>query len=120
MRKVYLLLAFLGLAAPYYFLVSFLAENGFDLALLPEQLFANDISTFFAADLLITAVVFLIFLYREARRLEMKRWWVYIVATFLIGPSFALPLYLYCRESRIEAEIAEARFARTVSGGRMG
>ena len=50
-RKLYLFLAFVGFVLPYYFFVSFLVTNGPDLPLLFDQLFANDISTFFAADL---------------------------------------------------------------------
>jgi hypothetical protein len=103
MRKGYLFLATVGFAAPYYFLVSFALAYGLDLPLLVEQLFANDISTFFAIDLIISAAVFWIFLYREAQRLHMKLWWVYIVATLLVGPSFAWPLFLYFRVSRLEA-----------------
>ena len=72
-----------------------------NLALLVEQLFGTPISTFFAVDLIITAVVFWIFLYQEARRLQMSRWWVYLIATVLVGPSFALPLFLYFREARL-------------------
>jgi hypothetical protein len=98
MRKVYLFLAIAGLALPYYFFVSFLAQNGLDLALLVEQLFANDISTFFAIDLVITALVFLAFSYREAQGGKVKNWWVYVAATLVVGPSFALPLFLYVRE----------------------
>lgn len=102
-RTLYLLLAIAGFALPYYFFLSFLIENGLDLVLLVNQLFANDISTFFAVDLLITAIVFLVFTYRESQRHGMKNWWVYIVATLLVGPSFAFPLFLYFRESHLEA-----------------
>ena len=89
MRKLYLILAVIGLMLPYYFFVSFLVENGLDLGLLIDQLFANDISTFFAVDLIITAVVFLIFMFREAARYRMRNWWLYVVATLAVGPSFA-------------------------------
>ncbi len=68
-----------------------------------EQLFATPILTFFAVDLLITAVVFWIFLSQEARRSHMRHGWIYIVATLLVGPSFALPLFLYFRETRLAA-----------------
>lgn len=102
-KILYLLLAIAGFALPYCFFVSFLVRNGLDLVLLVNQLFANDISTFFAVDLLITAIVFLAFMYRESQRHGMKNWWVYIVATLLVGPSFAFPLFLYFRESHLEA-----------------
>jgi hypothetical protein len=97
LKKLYLLLALAGWLFPYYFFVSFLVENGLDLPLLFDQLFANNISTFFAVDLILTAIVFLLFSYRDAARLGMRHWWVYLVATLAVGPSFALPLFLYVR-----------------------
>jgi hypothetical protein len=103
MRKLCLVLAVLGFVLPYYFFVSFLIENGLDLGLLLNQLFINDISTFFAVDLIITAVAFLAFVVREAGRYQMRNWWLYIVATLAVGPSFAYPLFLYFCEARIEA-----------------
>jgi hypothetical protein len=103
MRKVYLLLAIIGFVLPYYFFISFLVENSLDLQLLFSQLFANNISTFFAVDLIITALVFLLFLSQEAPRYQMANWWAYVVAALLVGPSFALPLFPYFREARIQA-----------------
>ena len=107
MRKPYLSLAVIGFVLPYYFFVSFLIENGLDLQLLVSQLFANDISTFFAVDLIITAIVFLVFMYSEAQRYEMQNRWLYLIATLTLGPSFAFPLFLYFREGRIEALASE-------------
>jgi hypothetical protein len=72
------------------------------LQLLFRQLFASDISSFFAVDLIITAIVLLIFFTNETERYHMSNRWVYIFATLFIGPSFALPLFLYFREERIE------------------
>jgi len=103
MKKLYLLLAIVGWVLPYYFSVAFLFENGLDLGLLLDQLFANDISTFFAVDLVITAIVFLAFLYCETSHWQMANRWVYVVATLAAGPSFSLPLFLYFRESRMQA-----------------
>jgi hypothetical protein len=104
MKLLYLILAVAGFILPYYFFISFLAANGLNLSLLIEQLFGTPISAFFAVDLLITAVVFWVFVYREAGRLQMKRAWVYVAATLLVGPSFALPLFLYFREIRLAAD----------------
>jgi hypothetical protein len=109
MKRLYLLLAVTGFVLPYYFFVSFLIANGLNLQLFLSQLFANNISSFFAVDLIISAIVFWVFLCREARRYQMGNWWVYIVTTLIIGPSFALPLFLYLRESRIEALASETK-----------
>ena len=102
MRRLYLLLAVIGLVLPYYFFVSFLTENGLNPRLFFGQLFASNISSFFAVDVIITAIVFLAFSYRESQKRGMANWWVYVVATLAVGPSFACPLFLYFRESRHE------------------
>lgn len=39
----------------------------------------------------------------------MRNWWVYILATLIVGPSFVLPLLLYFREAQIEALAPETR-----------
>ena len=104
MKRVYLILAIAGFILPYYFFISFVAANGLNLSLLVKQLFSTPISTFFAVDLIITAMVFWVFSYQEARRLQMSRWRMYFVATLLVGPSFALPLFLYFRETRLTAQ----------------
>jgi hypothetical protein len=111
MRKLYLLLAIVGFVLPYYFFASFLIANGLNVPLLFSQLFANNISTFFAVDLIVSAIVFWAFLYRESQRYHMGHPWVYIVATLAIGPSFSLPLFLYFRESQIEALASETKGA---------
>jgi hypothetical protein len=104
MRKIlYLFLALIGLVLPYYFLGSFVAESGLDPAAFVKQLFGTKISSFFAVDLLISAVVFLVFVRSETLRCRMRRWWLYLAATLLVGLSFALPIFLYMRESSLEA-----------------
>jgi len=103
MRKnIYLILAAIGLLVPYYFLFKFLGANGFNVALLLDQLFANHISTFFAADLIISIIIFWIYMIAEANKLQMKNWWLYILASLTVGLSFALPLFLYVREQKLE------------------
>ena len=101
-KNIYLTLALIGLFLPYCFFFKFLAENGFNLQLLFQQLFANNISTFFAVDLIIAIIVFWIYMIAEANTLQMKNWWLYILASLTIGLSFALPLFLYFRERKLE------------------
>jgi hypothetical protein len=102
MRKnIYLSVALIGLFVPYYFLFQFLRANGFDIPLLIEQLFANQISTFFAVDLIISIVIFWMYMIPEANQLQMKNSWLYILASLTVGLSFALPLFLYFREKKI-------------------
>lgn len=102
-QNIYLVLASLGLLVPYYFLFKFLSANGFDIPFLVQQLFANDISTFFAIDLIISITVFWIYMFAEANKLQMKNSWLYLLASLTVGLSFALPLFLYFRERKLEA-----------------
>jgi hypothetical protein len=96
------MLALLGLLIPYYFLFKFLSANGFDILLLVRQLFANDISSFFAVDLVISILVFWFYMFAEADKLQMKNWWIYLVASLTVGLSFPLPLFLYFRQRKLE------------------
>ena len=98
-RQIYLVLAVVGLIVPYYFLISFLLTYGFDARLFLRQLFGTPVSIFFAADLILSCVVFMIYSGREANRYSMKHTWICTVAIFTIGLSCALPLFLYLRES---------------------
>jgi hypothetical protein len=107
MKRIYAVLAILGFVGPYIFFVRFLSANGLDLSLFVEQLFANDISTFFAVDLLIAIITFWIFAAVESRRRPIKYWWICVPATLLVGLSFGLPLFLYLRESSVARQIQE-------------
>ncbi len=102
MRFVYLILAVVGLVLPYSFFLSFLAANGLNFGLFFKELLATKISTFFAADLLLSCVVFLRYVRPEATRYHVRHWWLYLVATLTVGLSFAFPLFLYVREARVE------------------
>jgi Protein of unknown function (DUF2834). len=101
-KNVYLILAIVGLVLPYYYFVSFLAMNGPDSRVFFKELFATRISSFFAVDLLISCVVFVRYLRREAVRYQIGKWWLYLLAMLFFGLSFALPLFLYVRELGME------------------
>ena len=101
MKRMYFTLAFFGFVVPYYFFIRFLIRYGFDPVEMGNRLFTNDISTFFAVNLIMAALVFLLFSYFNSRKLAMKYWWIYLLATLLVGPSFSLPLYLAIREDHL-------------------
>jgi len=108
-RHLYLILAVIGFVVPHYFFVSFLTAHGLDGKEFVRELFATRISTFFAVDLLLSCLVFVRYLRREAARYSIGRWWLYLLALLTVGLSFALPLFLYVRESRLEATQVNAR-----------
>jgi hypothetical protein len=99
-KTVYLILAIIGFIAPYYF---FLQVRAFDPGKLFQMFSASQILSGIAMDLLVSVIVFWFFMFAEARKLEMKNPWVYLLATLLVGLSFALPLFLYFRERRLES-----------------
>jgi hypothetical protein len=102
-KNIFLLLAIVGFIAPYYFFLQLPAENGFDLPSLMQPLFANNFMKGVGMDLTVSVIAFWTYAFIEADRLHMKRPWVYPLATLLVGLSFALPLFLYFRERKLEA-----------------
>jgi uncharacterized protein DUF2834 len=104
MKRIYIVLCVLGFAAPYYFLVRFVAEHGWRLSVLVSQVFANPISAFFAADVLVSSLVLWAFIYQERRKRSLKLWWICIIANLAVGVSLALPLFLLLREIQIEKQ----------------
>lgn len=98
LKHLYLVLAVIGFVGPYYFLITFLNAHGLDGEAFLQQLFGTQISTFFAVDLLMSSVVFVIYLRHEVRRYSIKRGWLYLISLMTVGLSFALPLFLYVRE----------------------
>lgn len=100
-QYLYLILCVLGTVLPYSQFLPFLAEHGFDVPLLLEQLFANRISGFFGWDVIVSAIVLWAFVLTEGRRQQMKRLWVYVVCNLTVGVSLGLPLFLYMRERKL-------------------
>ncbi len=100
-KNIFLVLTVIGFIAPYYF---FLQVHDFDLNALFQQFAASKILSGTAMDLLVSVIVFWFFMFTEARKLNMKSAWVYLLATLLVGLSFALPLFLYFRERKLEGK----------------
>ncbi len=98
----FLLLSVLGVVVPWFFLVGFLGEPQPGVALFFSSIFANQVASSVAADLLISALVVFVFVFFEGTRLNMTRLWVFIPATLFVGLSFGLPLFLYFRAKHIE------------------
>ncbi len=72
LKTVYLALCVLGLVLPYWQFVPWVAENGLNLRLMVQQLFANRISAFFGMDVIVSSVVVLVFSNREGARLGVR------------------------------------------------
>lgn len=92
MRTLYLLLAIIGALVPYGFFFGFFVAQGVDLFSFVGALFANGASGGFTADLLISSLVFWLYMFS---RPEGPKPWLFIALNLSIGLSCALPAYLY-------------------------
>jgi uncharacterized protein DUF2834 len=97
MKMLYLALFVLGCILPLSQLVPWVIAHGVDPALFVRELFANRISGFFGLDVIVSAVVLLVWLWDERRRRGLPRAWAPAAATVLIGVSAGLPLLLLLR-----------------------
>ena len=100
--SMFLVLAFVGLAAQLVIVVIFLADSGLDFGELGEQAVETTIAVLTLTDLLFTAVIVLLWIPGEAARVGIERWWPFALAA-AGGVCFALPLFLSARERRLES-----------------
>ena len=82
---------------PLLFIVRWLAENNWALWKLPAAWTVNDAATGAFADLGISAVALTVWIVAECAARKQRRGLWAIPATFLIGVSCGLPLYLFLR-----------------------
>ena len=103
LRHVYIGLCLLGAVLPYSQFVPWLDAHGLDLSLFFSELFSTRIGAFFGLDVLVSALVLFVFMTAEGRRLGMKKLWLPVIATIAVGVSLGLPLFLYMRQSTLDA-----------------
>ena len=106
LRHVYLVLCVVGALLPYSQLIPWFLEHGLDLSLFHDQLFANRISGFFGLDVIVSSFVLWFFVFSEWRRIGMRHLWLPVLASFVVGVSLGLPLFLYMRQLHIDATTA--------------
>lgn len=95
---IYLALSFVGLITAWTF-------NG--LAVVNNEnygtaWFGSAVDWVLSTDLLIVAIAAVIFMIFEARRLGMKRVWVYILLSGVTAMAFTFPLFLAMRERQLK------------------
>ncbi|OGW24907.1 MAG: hypothetical protein A2X59_12620 [Nitrospirae bacterium GWC2_42_7] len=103
--RIYLNLCILGAFIPWYILVGFFGTENVSLPSFFISIFANNVASAVAADLIVSGLVFFAFVYFEGRRMGLKHLWIYVLATLLVGLSFGLPLFLYYRAKAIEQSV---------------
>jgi hypothetical protein len=94
---VYLALAIWGAVHPMYWFVSYMMETGTGLPGLIDAWYVNASTTGLTWDLTIAAITLTVWIIAEV---AVRRTWLGLVAipaTFCIGVSCGLPLYLFLR-----------------------
>ncbi len=102
MKRIYFLLMILGVFLPLSQFLLWLNEFGFDISLIINTIIEDKLSSFAWLDVIISAIVLIIFIIYEGKKLSMCNIWLPIVGTLSIGVSFGLPLFLLLREIHIE------------------
>lgn len=100
MRGVWLVLALWGAVHPMYWFVTHMRETGTGLSGLIDAWYVNASTTGLTWDLTIAAVTLTVWVVAETWQ---RRDWLALVAvpaTFCIGVSCGLPLYLYLRSRK--------------------
>lgn len=94
---IYLTLAVWGAIHPMYYFVSYMRETGTGLSGLIDAWYVNASTTGLTWDLTIAAITLTVFVIAEV---AVRRNWIGLLAipaTFCIGVSCGLPLYLFLR-----------------------
>ena len=105
-RYVYLGLCVLGFVLPNAAFWPWLATYGLASRQFLADLSANGVSRFFGLDVALSALALILFVEFEGRRLGLRRRWMPIVGTCVIGVSFGLPLFLYQRQRHLDLAAA--------------
>lgn len=99
----YVGLAVLGTVLPYSQFLPWLMDRGLNLEAFFEELFSTRIGGFFGWDVIISALVLVLFVVVQGRRDRVPRLWIPIAAGLLVGVSCGLPLFLALRERALSA-----------------
>jgi hypothetical protein len=94
-----------GAIVPWFFNIKYMQQSAKLLTPVAWLMggFINPLTGSITSDFLIGTTPVLVWMVVEARRLAMKRWWFYVVTTFLVAFAFACPLFLLMREARLRA-----------------
>ena len=97
MRNIFLLLAVWGAIHPMYYFISWFQAEGWNLMAMVDAWHVNAATSGLVWDLTIAAVTLTVWIALEVSRTKNYLGLLAIPATFCIGVSCGLPLYLYLR-----------------------
>jgi len=98
LQKLYAILTIAGFVIPYYFFFAFFRTYGPDMELFFSSLVANSAMTAITVDMLLTSLVFWIFIFTRTDPAIKPRPWVFVVLNLTVGICCAFPAYLWARE----------------------
>lgn len=101
---LYIFLCIAGFIVPWLFLIRFFGPQA-SIPLFFFSMFVNPAASAVAADLMVSAIVFLVLIFPEGQRLGLKNVRLVVPATLLVGLSFGFPLFLYLRAKKIEQAV---------------
>ena len=107
-RVFYLIMMVMGTVGPWYFFSGFIAEHGAGLAGFVGSMYVNGAAGGAVTDLFISAAVFWVWSFGDARREGVANWWFVVPATLAVGLSLALPMYLWMRAGAKQTGLAQA------------
>jgi hypothetical protein len=99
-KTVYLILCVVGVALPYWQFLPWIAAHGFNMPLFLRELFANRIGGFFGMDVLVSAIVLLVFAATEGRRIGVRGRWLVVVAVCAVGVAGLAAVPVHAGTSR--------------------
>ena len=102
LRIVYLALAVWGAVHPMYWFMTYMSQNDWSLSALIDAWYVNASTTGLTWDLTIAAITLTVWIIAET---VVRRNWIALIAvpaTYCIGVSCGLPLYLFFGERREE------------------
>ena len=95
---VYLVLSIVGLVTAWVF-NALAVMNNQDYA---GAWFGTAVDWVLSADFTVVAIAVVVFMITEARRLKMKRVWLYIVLSGFTAMAFTFPLFMAMRERKLD------------------
>lgn len=94
-KNLYLALAVIGAAIPYYFFTQHFNSVGYGFLDFVGATFVNPAASGFTADLLISSFIFWIAMFHKRSQGDGPKPALFILLNLFIGLSCALPAYLY-------------------------
>ena len=95
---VYLILSIVGLVTAWVF-NALAVMNNQDYA---GAWFGSAVDWVLSADFTVVAIAVVAFMISEARRLKMKRVWLYILLSGITAMAFIFPLFMAMRERKLD------------------